>query len=56
MNVHERIKEQVDLAKIYAEDGAFHSAAKVLRKLADEVEQHAKATTSKPHSSSPWAY
>jgi hypothetical protein len=44
MNIHERISEQVDLAKTYAEDGAFRTAARVLRNLADEIEEHDRAT------------
>lgn len=44
MNIHERIAEQVDLAKTYAEDGAFRTAGRVLRNLAEEVEQHGAAT------------
>ena len=43
MNIHERIEEQVDLAKCYAEDGAFISAARVLRGLAQEVQAHGEA-------------
>lgn len=41
-NIHTVIKEQTGLAKIYAEDGAFHTAAKILRELGDKVEAHAK--------------
>lgn len=41
MNIHERITEQTELAKSYAEDGAFRSAARVLRGLAQEIEAHA---------------
>ena len=40
MNIHEKIAEQVSLAQTYAEDGAFRSAARVLRVLAQEVQQH----------------
>lgn len=43
MNIHERIEEQTSLAKSYAEDGAFFSAARVLRGLALEVQAHALA-------------
>lgn len=41
MNIHERILEQTELAKSYAEDGAFYGAARVLRQLAKDVEAHA---------------
>lgn len=41
MNIHQRISEQADLAKVYLEDGAPHSAARVLQELAAEVSQHA---------------
>jgi hypothetical protein len=43
MNIHELIKEQTDLAKTYAEDGSFHTSARVLLQLSYDVEQHAKA-------------
>lgn len=46
MNIHERIDDQVELAKSYAEDGAFRSAARVLRQIAREVENHADACDS----------
>lgn len=36
MTIHERIAERMELAGIYATDGAFRSAAKILRDLADE--------------------
>lgn len=57
MNIHERISEQVDLAKIYAEDGAFRTAGRVLRNLADELDAHDQATRLDPppvvHGSAP---
>jgi len=40
--IHSHMRDQQMLAKIYAQDGAFHTAAKILRTLADDVEQHAK--------------
>ncbi len=43
MSIHDRIKDRSELGKVYAEDGAFYSAARVFRELADEVELHAKA-------------
>lgn len=44
-SIHTVIREKTDLAKIYAEDGAFHSAARVLEDLATIVSRHAIATT-----------
>ncbi|KQZ87222.1 hypothetical protein ASD64_07225 [Mesorhizobium sp. Root157] len=41
MSIHDKIRDQVGLAKFYAKDGAFHTAAKILHELADEVEAHA---------------
>lgn len=41
--IHEEMLDKTELAKIYAEDGAFHSAARVLRQLAQTVEAHAAA-------------
>lgn len=40
MNIHERIAEQTSLAATYAKDGAFSSAARVLRELAITVQAH----------------
>lgn len=42
-SIHSLIREQVGLAKTYADDGAFHTAASVLRRLADSLEAHASA-------------
>lgn len=44
MNIHERAAERISLAQTYAEDGAFRSAARVLRQLANELEAHDDAT------------
>lgn len=44
MNIHERASELVSLAQTYAEDGAFRSSARTLRRLADELEAHDDAT------------
>ena len=44
-NIHQRIAEMTDLAKIYAEDGAFHTAANRLRQLADEIDAHITSLT-----------
>lgn len=41
MNIHERIDERASLAKTYAEDGAFRSAARVLAELSAELVKHA---------------
>lgn len=43
--IHTLIREKTDLARIYAEDGAFHTAARVLEDLATVVCRHAVATT-----------
>lgn len=43
-SIHEYAAERVGLAETYAQDGAFYSAARVLRELADEVERHARET------------
>jgi hypothetical protein len=42
-DMRERIREQTDLARTYAKDGAFHTAARVLLDLGDEVKAHAIA-------------
>lgn len=42
MNIISRIEEQSQLAVTYLEDGAPHSAARVLSNLAAEVKQHAE--------------
>lgn len=34
-------RNMADLCVTYAEDGAYHSAARVARKLADELQEHA---------------
>lgn len=43
MNIHEIIAEKTELAKTYASDGAFRSAARVLRQLVDTIENHVDA-------------
>lgn len=40
MTINDLIEEQTELAKSYAEDGEFFSAARVLRGLAAKVAQH----------------
>ncbi len=44
-DMRSHIKEQADLALFYAEDGAYHSAARVLSELAVMVRNHAVAST-----------
>ncbi|TIV45074.1 MAG: hypothetical protein E5V96_13050 [Mesorhizobium sp.] len=44
-SIHAIIREKTDLARIYAEDGAFHTAARVLEDLATVVSRHAVVTT-----------
>ncbi|WP_054310000.1 hypothetical protein [Mesorhizobium sp. 1M-11] len=41
MNIHELMTDRADLAKTYAADGAFHSAARILSDLAEKVQEHA---------------
>jgi hypothetical protein len=41
MTIHTLITEQTDLARTYAQDGAFRSAARVLRELATKLIEHA---------------
>lgn len=41
MNIHELIREKCELAAIYAEDGAFLSAARVFEDLGSDVKRHA---------------
>lgn len=39
--IHQEIRETAGLATFYAKDGAFRTAAKIFRELADIVERHA---------------
>lgn len=41
-DMRERIREQTALAQTYADDGAYHSAAAVLERLAVEIKAHAQ--------------
>lgn len=41
-SIHSHIREHMMLAKVYAEDGALWSAARVLRGLAEDIEVHAE--------------
>jgi hypothetical protein len=42
MNIHEQVAEKVELAGVYMQDGAFHTATRLLREAADLTEAHAK--------------
>lgn len=41
MDMRKHIAEQATLAVFLAEDGAYHSAARILRALAAQVQKHA---------------
>jgi len=41
MSIHDTFQEKTSLAKTYAEDGAFRSAARVLNQLAGDLIKHA---------------
>lgn len=41
MNIHEYMAEKAELAAIYAQDGAFRTAAKILADLAEHLTAHA---------------
>lgn len=42
--IHDEAAEKVELAKTYAEDGAFASAARIYREIADMYERRAEET------------
>ena len=42
MDMRQRIREQCDLAQTYAEDGAYHTASRILSELAAAVTVHAE--------------
>lgn len=42
-NINGRISDRIELAVICAEDGAYHTATRILRELASEVEAFANA-------------
>lgn len=46
MDMRDRISEQSELAHMYAEDGAYQSAARILSRLAEEVQLHADSLDS----------
>lgn len=41
MTIHDKVRDGLSIAKIYADDGAFRTAAERLRRLADELDAHA---------------
>ena len=41
MDMRDHIREKSDLAHTYAEDGAYHSAARILTQLASDIAEHA---------------
>lgn len=41
MDMREHIRDRCGLARAYAEDGAYNSAARILRDLANDVQEHA---------------
>ncbi|MFH1796296.1 MAG: hypothetical protein ABIF45_17540 [Pseudomonadota bacterium] len=43
MNIHKQMSRSIGVAKIYARDGAFHTAARVLLDLSNQVKAHAVA-------------
>lgn len=44
--IHDDFEESVSLARTYAEDGAFHSASRVLQALAGRLKRHAQRVDS----------
>jgi len=45
VDMRDRIREQTGLAQTFADDGAYHSAARVLGDLATEIKAHADRVT-----------
>ena len=43
MNIQEHMAEKMELAGIYALDGAYRTAAQILRDLADQLDSHAES-------------
>lgn len=41
MTIHDKVRDGLSIAKIYADDGAFRTAAARLRRLADDLDDHA---------------
>lgn len=46
-DMREYAREQANLCVTYAEDGAYHSAARTARRLADELQAHADRVSPK---------
>lgn len=42
MDMRDHIRERSKLAHTYAEDGAYHSAARILTQLAVDIAEHAR--------------
>lgn len=42
LSIHDRIGDKIELAQTYADDGAFYTAARVLREAADILQAHAE--------------
>lgn len=41
-SIHDYMAEKAELAAIYAQDGAFYTAADILAELSDAVREHAR--------------
>lgn len=46
--IHDEAAEKVELAKTYAEDGAFASAARIYREIANMYQRRAEETLPNP--------
>lgn len=53
-SIHDKVRDGLSLAKIYADDGAFRTAAARLRTLADELEAHAAWCDAAPADGGPY--
>jgi len=42
LGIHDRVGDKIELAQTYADDGAFYTAARVLREAADILQAHAE--------------
>ena len=42
LSIHDRVGDKIELAQTYADDGAFYTAARVLREAADILQAHAE--------------
>jgi hypothetical protein len=43
MNIHQKVRAEIAKAGAMIEDGAFHTASRILRDLARDLESHAQA-------------